>query len=70
MTTHWIISIGKPKLPVIAGKAMFTAVSSGTTDVPSPTSRMRNLCRAVILPQAERGLASRSASSFQYGKPN
>ena len=48
MTTHWIISIGKPKLPVMLGKAMLTALSSGTTDVPRPISASRSPCRAVI----------------------
>jgi hypothetical protein len=52
MTTHWIIWIGKPKLPVISGKAMFTAVSSGTTDVPRPTNTTRKISRAVIAGQA------------------
>src|SRR5208282_6516771 len=52
MTTHWIISIGRPKLPVMLGKAMLTALSRGTTDVPSPISTSRSHCRAVIPGQA------------------
>ena len=48
MTTHWIVSIGRPKLPVMSGKAMLTALSSGTTDVPRPISATRSPCRAVI----------------------
>src|SRR6266851_10426353 len=42
MTTHWIIGIGSPKLPVMSGKAILTAVSSGTTEIPSPTSTSRS----------------------------
>src|SRR3954467_2916992 len=45
MTTHWIIGIGRPKLPVISGKAMLTAVSSGTTEIPSPISTRRSQSR-------------------------
>ena len=48
MTTHWIISIGGPNLAVMSGKAMLTALSSGTTDVPRPISTSRSPCRAVI----------------------
>src|SRR5215831_4225168 len=48
MTTHCIIATGRPKLPVISGNAMLTAVSSGTTDVPTPTRTRRNACRGVI----------------------
>src|SRR6266700_8363893 len=42
MTTHWIIGIGSPKLLVMSGKAILTAVSSGTTEIPSPTSTSRS----------------------------
>jgi hypothetical protein len=52
MTTHWIISIGRPKLRVMSGNAMLTALSSGTTDVPNPISTSRSHCRAVILGRA------------------
>src|SRR5947209_11453402 len=45
MITHWIIGIGRPKLPVMSGKAMLTAVSSGTTEMPSPTSTSRSPSR-------------------------
>src|SRR6266446_3309375 len=45
MMTHWIIGIGRPKLPVMSGKAMLTAVSSGTTEMPSPTSTSRSHSR-------------------------
>src|SRR5579883_2024321 len=38
MTTHWIIAIGRPKLAVMSGKAILTAVSSATTEVPRPIS--------------------------------
>src|SRR3981081_416040 len=48
MTTHWIIAIGRPKLPVMSGKAMLTAVSSGTTEIPSPTSTSRNPSRSLV----------------------
>src|SRR5215467_5433794 len=48
MTTHWIISIGRPKPSVISGKAMLTAVSSGTTDVPRPTSTICRMRLAVM----------------------
>src|SRR5204862_1100063 len=48
MTTHCIISTGSPKLPVISGNAMLTAVSSGTTDVPRPTRTSRNTWRGGI----------------------
>ena len=41
MTTHWIIAIGRPKLPVMSGNAMLTAVSSGTTEMPSPIRTSR-----------------------------
>src|SRR5215831_215755 len=41
MMTHWIIASGRPKLPVMSGKAMLTAVSSGTTEMPSPTMTRR-----------------------------
>src|SRR3954465_7030337 len=37
MTIHWIIGIGRPKCAMMAGNPMFTAESSGTTDVPRPT---------------------------------
>src|SRR6266446_3282237 len=47
MTTHWIIGIGRPKLPVMSGKAMLTAVSSGTTEMPSPTSTSRSQSRSL-----------------------
>src|SRR5437870_5235106 len=42
MTTHWIIAIGRPKLPVMSGNAMLTAVSSGTTEMPRPISTSRS----------------------------
>src|SRR6266851_5962033 len=42
MTTHWIIGIGSPKLRVMSGNAILTAVSSGTTEMPSPTSISRS----------------------------
>src|SRR5579862_8961735 len=47
MTTHWIIAIGSAKLPVMSGKAILTEVSSGTTEMPSPTSTRRSRGRAV-----------------------
>jgi len=47
MTTHWIIGIGSPKLPVMSGKAMLTAVSSGTTEMPSPINASRARSRIV-----------------------
>src|ERR1700741_4241481 len=65
MTTHWIISIGKPKLPVMLGNAMLTALSSGTTDVPTPISASRRHCRAVIPgPAVERVFAREPGSVF------
>src|SRR5437660_906089 len=43
--THWIIGIGRPKLPVMSGKAMLTAVSSGTTEMPNPSNTSRSPSR-------------------------
>ena len=54
MTTHWIISSGRPKLPVMSGKAMLTALSSGTTEVPKPTRTSLSHCRAVIFAEIVR----------------
>src|SRR5487761_1878623 len=48
MTTHWIIAIGRPKPWVMAGKAMLTEVSSGTTEVPRPSSTSAERRRPVI----------------------
>ncbi len=42
--THWIIEIGRPKLPVMSGKAMLTELSRGTTDTPSPISTSLKKC--------------------------
>src|SRR2546428_127115 len=47
-----IIGIGRPKLPVMSGKAMLTAVSSGTTEMPSPTSTRRKPSRNLAEPGA------------------
>src|SRR5258708_35491907 len=63
MTTHWIIAIGSPKLPVMSGKAMLTAVSSGTTEMPRPTSTSRSHGQATTgaaaaLPFTAAGIAS------------
>src|SRR6185437_11801439 len=44
MMTHWIIAIGKPKLPVMSGNAMLTELSSGTTDTPNPISANLKKC--------------------------
>src|SRR6266851_4046786 len=61
MTTHWIIGIGSPKLPVMSGKAILTAVSSGTTEMPSPTSISRSHG------QATTGAAAAVAAPFTAG---
>src|SRR6516225_9246408 len=63
MTTHWIISIGRPKLPVISGKAIFTALSRGTTDVPRPISTSRSHCLAVIPGHAVERVSAREPVS-------
>src|SRR6516164_9482663 len=63
MTTHWIISIGRPKLPVISGKAILTALSRGTTDVPRPISTSRSHCLAVIPGHAVERVSAREPGS-------
>src|ERR1043165_5423268 len=45
MMTHWIIASARPKLPVMSGNAILTAVSSGTTETPRPTISNRNPSR-------------------------
>src|ERR1700756_486794 len=52
MTTHWIISIGRPKLAVMSGKAMLTALSSGTTEGPNPINASRGQYRNGIRDRA------------------
>ena len=60
--THWIIAIGRPKLPVMSGKAMLTALSSGTTDTPNPMSASRRKCPA----REVETIAASDAISPQY----
>ena len=65
MTTHWIISIGRPKLRVMSGKAMLTALSSGTTEVPSPISASRSPCRAVIPGRAAAAVSAGASAGMR-----
>ena len=62
MTTHWIASIGRAKLPVISGNAILTAVSSGTIDVPRPAIATCNACFPVICGLVERASSSSGTS--------
>src|SRR6266567_1919764 len=76
MTTHWIIAIGSPKLPVMSGKAILTEVSSGTTEMPSPTSTSRSHgqattgAAAAALPFTADGIASSRAAHGYRGAPH
>src|SRR5579885_2827345 len=62
MTTHWIIAIGSPKLRVMAGKPILTAVSSGTTDIPSPI-----ITRRMAWPEAACGRSAMSCAAGGKG---
>src|ERR1041385_5978830 len=45
MMTHWIIASARPKLPVMSGNAILTAVSIRATETHSPTVSSRNPSR-------------------------
>jgi hypothetical protein len=64
MMTHWIIEIGRPKLPVMSGKAMLTALSSGTTETPNPikTSRTKSPARELETNAVSDGICGASLS--------
>ena len=46
ITTHWMSAMRRPNAVVIAGKAMFTAESSGPSMAPRETITMPNAARA------------------------